>query len=428
MRRLRRRSRDAAGADASQDSSAGYPAEGGSPVEGGAGDVGTTMPAIDSGFSTEDSSTPPPPDAGAPLYAALVTGAGNGGALQVVGIRSSSAQAYLADYQTTSGAWTAGGPLPGQTATFSTIATAAGMSGGSQALQVLGLGVDDGQAYVAAWQDGGGVWHAGAALPATSTRLTALAPGVGISGGSASLQIVGLGASDRLAYLVAWQDSSGNWSAGGMLPSQTEPLAAIATGIGTTGSAAALQVLGLGASDGFVYVVGWQDSTGNWHGAGPVPNQTVKMSAIATAVGSSGGASSLQVIGLGAADGLPYVAAWQDSSGNWHAGSMLPAPSVELTAITTGTGTSGGEPSLQVLGLGVDGHAYVTAWQDASGNWHPGQELPGQSSTMSAVVAGPGWSGGAASLQVIGLSSTGQPWALAWQDSSGNWLAGGALP
>ena len=48
----------------------------------------------------------------------------------------------------------------------------------------------------------------------------------------------------------------------------------------------------------------------------------VQLSSITAAQGNNG---NLQVIGIGAEDGLAYLASWQSSSdGAWHAGFRLP--------------------------------------------------------------------------------------------------------
>ena len=393
----------------------------------GAGDAST-----DSGAPPTDAGSGPDAtgsnDAGMLAYTALAVGA-DSNALQLLGLQSGVGYAYVADYQSTSGSWASGGPLPSPSVALRSIAAAQGTSGGASALQALGVGAGDGHAYVAAWQDGMGAWHAGGLLPAPSTTLSAISPGLGTSGGSPSLQVVGLGASDGFAYLVSWQDTAGNWRSGGLLTTQTTKVTAVATGVGVSDGSASLQVLGLGAADGHVYVVGWQDSAGAWHAGGVVAGQTVALSAIATGNGTTGLAGAvgpaLQVVGLAA--GNPYVAAWQDSGGNWHAGGALPAAPVTVTALMTANGSRGGTPSLEVFGLGTDGRVYVVAWQDSSGNWNAGQALPGQAGA-SAFVVGTGWSGGSPSLQVIGLSANGQPYVVAQQDGVGDWVAGATLP
>ena len=96
-----------------------------------------------------------------------------------------------------------------------------------------------------------------------------------------------------------------------------------------------------------------------------------------------------------------------------------------FSSIVTGIGYQGGE--LQVIGLGAsDGAAHLAAWQDSSGTWHPGGALPGQGTRFSALVTG---TGNVGELQIIGLGAAdGHAYLAAWQDTSGAWHSGGILP
>jgi hypothetical protein len=83
---------------------------------------------------------------------------------------------------------------------------------------------------------------------------------------------------------------------------------------------------------------------------------------------------NLQVIGLGQGDGLAYQAAWQDETGSWHSGDQLPGQTTRFSQLVSLSDTVNGEAAFQVLGLGQeDGFVYLAGWLDSSGNWHTGQ-------------------------------------------------------
>ncbi len=356
-------------------------------------------------------------------FSQLISGAGNAGSLQLLALGGHHAS--LADWQDTTGRWQRGGPLPDQTVKFAALTTGVGVSNGASALQIVGLGANDSLAYLATWQDSGGKWHSGGPLPNQTVKLSALTTGTGVTRGGSALQVVGLGAHDGLAYLAAWQDGGGNWHGGGPLANQTVKLSALTMGVGVTDGGSALQVVGLGANDGLAYLAAWQDGGGNWRDGGPLPNQAVKLSALTMGVGVSNGAAALQVVGLGANDGLAYLAAWQDGAGTWHNDHLdrLPHQTVKFSALTIAVGADGGSAALQVIGLGAnDGLGYLAAWQDAGGNWQGGGPLPGQTVKVSSLVTGAGFSNGAPALQVFGLrASDSRPLLVGWQDSTGKW-------
>ncbi len=110
------------------------------------------------------------------------------------------------------------------------------------------------------------------------------------------------------------------------------------------------------------------DSSGNgsnWSWYGPLPNSNGITFTQAAAANGNGG--NLQVVGIGATDGLPYLI-WQDASnGNWMGCYQLPigqnAPKV--IDLCMGTGNQG---YLQVAYIGADGKIYVN-WQDQNGKW-----------------------------------------------------------
>ena len=67
----------------------------------------------------------------------------------------------------------------------------------------------------------------------------------------------------------------------------------------------------------------WEDGNAPWHWAGQLSDPGVPFSAVATGNGSN--SNYLQVIGLGASNGLPYVI-WQDAIGSWYWGGQLSDP------------------------------------------------------------------------------------------------------
>ena len=76
-----------------------------------------------------------------------------------------------------------------------------------------------------------------------------------------------------------------------------------------------VEEIGKGAADGILYLADWQDGNGTWHAAGSLPNSSPGFSALKTVNGNHG---NLNLIGLGSNDGELYIADWQDSSGGWH--------------------------------------------------------------------------------------------------------------
>jgi len=102
------------------------------------------------------------------------------------------------------------------------------------------------------------------------------------TGNSSELQIIALG-NDGLAYLPAWQDTSGTWHTSGQLPGQSRQFKQLVAG---TGNSDELQVVGLG-TDGHVYLAAWQDTSGTWHASGSELG-TGTYSFLAAGVGSAG--------------------------------------------------------------------------------------------------------------------------------------------
>src|SRR4051794_28321662 len=89
------------------------------------------------------------------------------------------------------------------------------------------------------------------------------------------------------------------------LGASAQSYTSIAVGLGN-GSGGGLQVVALGA-DKQVYLPVYQDGVGTWHRSGALLSPPgMQYSQILTIVGH--GAGRLQVIGLGAADGYAYLA------------------------------------------------------------------------------------------------------------------------
>lgn len=339
---------------------------------------------------------------------------GQGVGLQVIGLGTTDGYAYLPVWQDSSGTWHRSGILPGQTTAFSALTTGAG-GGGAGGLQVIGLGAANGYAYLAAWQDGSGTWHNGAILPGQSTPFSQLITGKGNS--SHPLQVIGLG-TNGLPYLAAYQDTNGTWTAGGPLPG-TRTYSWLIAGSGTQGE---LQVIGKGLSDGLLYLAEWQDTGGTWHASGILPGQI--SGGVKSATTINGNHANLNVVGLGLSTLNLYIPDWQDSSsGSWHAAGILPGQSTQFSAVAAGVG-NGGHP--QVFGLGAsDNLVYQSAYQDANGGWHAFGSIPKYNVAVKQVVAA---SGNLSRLQIIGLGTTDSHIDLiTWQDSSGNWYAGADL-
>lgn len=353
----------------------------------------------------------------ATTYTSIVTGVDSGpnnpGELQVIGL-GTDGFAYLPVWQDTNGNWTQAGILPGQGVPFSALVTGISV-GGLGKLQVIGLGANDGHAYVAAFQDTGGNWYPGGPMPNQTVAYSQLVTGVGNS--TAPLQLIGLGASDGFAYLAAYQDTGGTWHSGGVLPGQTRRFSFLVAGTGNGGH---LQVIGKGASDGILYLAAWQDSNGTWHASGSLPNSSPGFSALAPANGNKG---NLNVIGLASGNGELYLPDWQESSnGSWHGAGILPNQSTAFSQLVVGVGNSG---FLQVGGLGASDHLlHMTDFQNGNGTWVGIGSIPTFNATVTQVVTGRGNSG---HLQILGLGTNNHIELITWQDGSGTWHAGNDL-
>lgn len=314
-------------------------------------------------------------------FSALALGTGNSGCLQVLALGADQ-HIYLAAWQDSSGGWhppSAGisGPLGDSARTYEAVAAHRGNSG---FLQVFGLDTD-GQIHLVVWQDQHGVWHSdGRRLANPGTRYTAVLPATGNSG---YLQVLGLGA-DGQVYLAAWQDQNGGWhQAGSPIGNAKHRYAALAAANSSKGH---LQVLGLG-TDRKVYLAAWQDGGGGWHVSekygGPLGNESRPYASVEAHIGAD---RNLQVVCVGT-DGKAYLATYQDKDGEWHAPSSksngpLGDPMTVYRALTLASGNNADKThpgNLQVVGLGAgeadDGLPYLAAWQDRDGRWHAGMPL-----------------------------------------------------
>ena len=299
-------------------------------------------------------------------------------------------------------------------------------------LQVLGLAAQAPfQAWLLAWQDNdrAGSWHPDVLLPGQTETSSYVQLVTGLHDVS-TLQVVGLG-SDGLAYLVAWQNESGSWTSGPAAPigGHVVRFRQLVTGLGNSRY---LQVVGLG-EDGLAYLAAWLDESGSWHEGIPLPGQSRRFSELSVGyqptkdVSERMTAPNLQVIGLGQENGLAYQVAWQDESGVWHPGGILPAQGTGFSQLVV---VSGGD-RLQVIGLGrEDGFAYLAGWQDADGNWHSGGPLPAQQTAYSRLfVAQYGQIGPGSGPGVFGLGAgDGLAYGVALQNADGSWREGAILP
>ncbi len=315
------------------------------------------------------------PDPNGVQFSALATGPGNGGSLQVVLIGAKDSLPYLI-YQTTSGNWIWHGKLPDPNGVqFSAVAAGPGNNG---YLQVILIGAKDSLPYLI-WQDGGGGWNwAGQRLDPNGVRFSAIAAGPTLKQAFTYLEVVGIGATDQLANLI-WQDRDGKWTWWGPMCCTNVPLKAIAGdsanfsyyAYGCNEWAVPWILIGLGANDGlpYAYYINNEDyCAGNLY-RGQLPDPGVPFSALAMGDGNN---QWVQVIGLGASDGLPYLI-WADDTGNWYWHGQLPDPGVPFSAIATGTGNGG---SLQVILIGAnDGLPYLI-YQTTSGTWYWHGKLP----------------------------------------------------
>jgi hypothetical protein len=371
------------------------------------------------------------------LFTQLTAGLGNGGNIQVLGvgiIAGTPGSLLLDDWQNGS-TWTAGQVLSNYSPTLSSVAVVPGACS-PPTLQVVGLASSNGYPYAIADQDSGGSWHTNnLQLGSIGYSAIAAAPG---TGSTPTVQVVTL--ANGLPYLAAWQDDACDWHGGFQLSSSAPALSNIILAPGA-GPTATLEGLGLDASYGYAYLSVFQDDNGNWHSGGAargvtstgeLPSQVTPLKALAAAPGT-GRTPTLQALGLGQSNGFAYLVGWQDNGATWHSGFELPSQTTSLFSITTGAGTdSNGNPNLEVLGLTESGEPYLAAYQDDVGGWHA------DAATRAAMSAACNVSGviltqlvairGDQALQVIGYSPQTERTYLACYQTSGTWHSGFALP
>lgn len=360
----------------------------------------------------------------ATTYSSIVLGQGNTNsgqnALQVIAL-GTDGHAYLPVWQDNNGNWTQTGILPGQgTTLYSQLAAARASGSALGKLQVFGLGQSDGQAYVVAYQDNNGNWYAGGKLPQSGAAYTQLVAAAGTCS-SHPLQVFGLGASDGLAHLVAFQDTNGNWSSSNLVLG-SQPYSSISIGYGNGGN---LQVFGVGESDHLPHLAGFQNDGGttgqcDWGTPGMMPAPSPAALQVVQVNGNHG---NLQVLGLAMANEQPYVEYWQDSSGNWYAGGSIPTPGTAVSAMAAAQGNGG---NLQLWGIGAsDELGHMLAFQNQSGTWSSVGTVPTYSAAITSIALGNGNGG---NVQVIGLGINSHIELVAWQNnSSGTWYSGNDL-
>lgn len=133
-----------------------------------------------------------------------------------------------------------------------------------------------------------------------------------------------------------------------------------------------IQVIGLGASDGYAYLPVWQDTGGTWHQAGILPGQNTRFSQLIAFTGPTG----IDIAALGR-NGLAYVAAHQNpSNGVWNGGIELPQNGTvysQLGVFSLNALCTNNQPTseMEVVGMGASDHlVHAVAYEDCSGNWH----------------------------------------------------------
>ncbi|HDR8960479.1 PQQ-binding-like beta-propeller repeat protein [Burkholderia vietnamiensis] len=210
-------------------------------------------------------------------YSAMIAAAGNNGNLQVLGL-GVNRQIYRVAWQDNNGGWHHDErALSTQGRSYSAVSVENGNNG---FLQVVGLGTDQ-NVYLAAWQGGSGEWNreasGGAVLGIPNRPYTAVATHIGADN---NLQVVCIGA-DGKAYLQAYQDQSGFWHApssanAGPLGNPATTYQALTMANGDGGgkhSPGRLQLVGLGsgeAGNGLPYLAAWQSEDGHWTAGMPL--------------------------------------------------------------------------------------------------------------------------------------------------------------
>lgn len=240
---------------------------------------------------------------------------------------------------------------------------------------------------------------------------------------------MGIGASDGKVYLVASQNGSGVWTNYNTVISSIGALPSMVLGRGNYGL---LQIIGI-PDQGTYYqqmcLAAFQNNTSSFSAGGTLPSMSPAVPF--SGVGIGGGYNGLIVVGVGASDSHLYVADFQDANnkGAWSAGSELPGPGTggaQTVAIASPVVASGAG-GLQVGGLGTDGQLHMVASQSSSnGSWTAFGSIPtyANSNTYSQIVTAP-TSG--PSLDIIGLDSASNVVLITYQSSGGTWTQGAVL-
>ncbi len=266
------------------------------------------------------------PDAAVPL-GTVKSGAGNG--LQLIYTTPQFTNGSWIDYQVGS-SWFAYGGFPnynGQKdfSTFETV-VCTGSCGVGPRLTVFGLTSANTPTYpvgtlCANWQfiGAGETWQSDFGCIPRPDGKTFNVIGAGL-GNNNNPQLVGLGTDDGLPYLWWQSTSSGYWSWYGALPDPSRIRFNVFTmGKGNHGN---LQVIALGSSNGLPYLFWNSNSDGSWHWTGALPDTPgIPFKAVKAEQGNN---TNLQVVGLGANDGLPYLIYQTNSDGKWHWYGALP--------------------------------------------------------------------------------------------------------
>lgn len=135
-------------------------------------------------------------------------------------------------------------------------------------------------------------------------------------GNGSNMQVIELGANDGQMYL-AYDGPNRLWTWFGKLATGGFSFTSV---VADTGNNHSLQVIGLDAASKQP-MLEYQDTNGNWHWFGYLPDPNhVQFTSLVTGAGNSG---NLQVIGLGT-DGLPYLIYQSHSDGSWHWFGALP--------------------------------------------------------------------------------------------------------
>ena len=332
-------------------------------------------------------------------FSTIATGIGDDQNVQVVGIGAYDNLPYLIWQGHSDGLWFWYGPLPNPKG-YQLRALAPGTYLNQQAdvgkrdLWMPAIGATDGLVYamhlygwgdVPSYWDGVSGFNNGSAgiYMGAITSFTFPADYDRIPGAYVFL----LGAADRMPYVTEMDykvngcGSPGEgvwdcwlWYYHGPLPDPGVPFSTFAAG---EGSGLKPLLVGLGAKDGFPYLI-FQENNGvdwNWWGALPNPSG-IAFRALALGKGND---QNEQVILLGANDGgIPYLIWQSHSAGDFHWNGGLPNPSnLGFSSVATGNGD---HDRLQVILLGAtDGLPYLIWQSDATqGNWFWYGKLPSQ--------------------------------------------------